>query len=52
MPNPSRNDEWEELVLSCYCCCCCFFFSAKRFFALLSSTFMRVVFTTVNFEDK
>ena len=29
-----------------------FFFSAKRFFALLSSTFMRVVFTTVNFEDK
>ena len=47
MPNPSRKDEWEELVLSC-----CFFFSAKRFFALLSSTFMRVVFTTVNFEDK
>ena len=34
MPNPSRNDEWEELVLSC-CCCCCFFFSKTFFCAVI-----------------
>lgn len=45
MPNLSRND-WEELVLRV------FFFLVKLFFALLSSTFMRVVFTPVDFDVK